>query len=50
MSKTKKSLEELKEEYDDLMEHYRASKEQGDYETALYFFEMAQKVGEDDEE
>lgn len=30
-----KSEEELKREYDDLMEHYRASKEQGDYEATL---------------
>lgn len=45
-----KSIEEMKAEYDDLMEHYRASKEQGDYEAALYFFELAQKVGEEDGE
>ena len=44
-----KSVEELEEEYEDLMEHYRASKEQGDYEVALYFFELAQKVGEEGE-
>ena len=44
-----KSVEELKAEYDDLMEHYRASKEQGDYEAAEYFFNKAQKVGEEDD-
>lgn len=43
-----KSVEELKEEYNDLMEHYRASLKQGDYEAAEYFFNKAQKVGEDD--
>lgn len=36
----------LKEEYDDLMEHCKASKEQGDYEAAEYFFNQAQKVWE----
>jgi hypothetical protein len=50
MSKTKKSLEELKEEYDDLMEHYRASLKQKDYEAAEYFFNEAQKVGKEDAE
>ena len=45
-----KTMEQMQEEYDDLMEHYRASKEQGDYEGALYFFELAQKVGEEDDE
>jgi len=44
-----KSTEELKEEYDDLMEHCKASKEQGDYEAAEYFFNEAQKVGEEDD-
>jgi len=41
-----KSVEELKEEYDDLMEHCKASKEQGNYEEAEYFFNEAQKVWE----
>lgn len=45
-----KSTEELKEEYDDLMEHYRESLKQKDYESAEYFFNEAQKVGEEDEE
>lgn len=47
---TMKSIEELKEEYDDLMEHCKASKEQDDYEAAEYFFLEAQKVGEEDDE
>ena len=42
-----KSIEEMKSEYDDLMEHCKASKEQGDYEQAEYFFNEAQKVWED---
>lgn len=42
-----KTLEEIKAEYDNLMEHYRASKEQGDYEAAEYFFNEAQKVVEE---
>lgn len=41
-----KTLEELKEEYDDLMEHYRASMKQKNYEEAEYFFLEAQKVWE----
>ncbi len=42
-----KSEAELKEEYDDLMEHYRASMKQKNYEEAEYFFNEAQKVGEE---
>ena len=44
-----KSAEELKEEYDELMEHYRASMKQKDYESAEYFFNKAQKVGKEDD-
>lgn len=44
-----KSEVELKEEYDNLMEHYRASLKQKDYESAEYFFNKAQKVGEEDD-
>ena len=45
-----KSIEELKEEYDYLMESYRVSLKQKDYEAAEYFFNEAQKVGEEDGE
>jgi len=45
-----KSTEELKEEYDDLMEHYRESMKQKDYEAAEYFFGKAQEVGKEDTE
>ena len=45
-----KTPEELKEEYDDLMEHYRASMKQKDYEAAEYFFGKAQEVGKEDTE
>lgn len=44
-----KSVEELKEEYDYLMESYRISLKQKDYEAAEYFFNEAQKVGEEDD-
>lgn len=44
-----KSIEELKEEYDFLMESYRISLKQKDYEAAEYFFNEAQKVGEEDD-
>lgn len=44
-----KTLDELKEEYDYLMECYRISMKQKDYEAAEYFFLEAQKVWEDDE-
>ena len=44
-----KSVEELKEEYDYLMEGYRVSLKQKDYEAAEYFFLEAQKVGEEDD-
>ena len=44
-----KSIEEMKSEYDDLMEHCKASKEQGDYEAAERFFLDAQKVWEEDD-
>ena len=44
-----KSIEELKEEYDYLMEGYRISLKQKDYEAAEYFFNEAQKVGEEDD-
>ena len=45
-----KTPEELKEEYDYWMENYRASLEMKDYEAAEYFFNKAQKVGEEDDE
>lgn len=45
-----KSIEELKEEYDYWMENYRAALEMKDYEAAEYFFNEAQKVGEEDDE
>lgn len=45
-----KSEVELKEEYDYWMENYRASLEMKDYEAAEYFFNKAQKVGEEDDE
>ena len=45
-----KSEDELKEEYDYLMEGYRVSMKQKDYEAAEYFFNKAQKVGEEDDE
>lgn len=44
-----KSVEELKEEYDELMAHSRASMMQGDYEAAERFFLDAQKVWEEDD-
>lgn len=45
-----KTAEELKEEYDYLMEGYRVSLKQKDYEAAEYFFLEAQKVGEEDKD
>lgn len=45
-----KNIEELKAKYDDLMEHYRASLKQKNYEEAEYFFNEAQKAGKEDEE
>ena len=41
-----KSIEEMQKEYNNLMEHCKASKEQGNYEEAEYFFNEAQKVWE----
>lgn len=45
-----KTMEQLKEEYDDLMEHYRESLKQKNYEEAEYFFNKAQKVWKEDTE
>ena len=47
-----KTLDEKKEEYEDLMAHSRAAKQKGDYEAAEMFFNMAHEVmnKEDDEE
>lgn len=45
-----KTMEQMQAEYDDLMEHYRASLKQKNYEEAEYFFNEAQKVGEEDDE
>ena len=41
-----KSIEEMQKEDTNLMEHCKASKEQGNYEEAEYFFNEAQKVWE----
>lgn len=45
-----KTMEQMQAEYDDLMEHYRASLKQKNYEEAEYFFNEAQKVGKEDDE
>lgn len=45
-----KTMEQMQAEYDDLMEHYRASLKQKNYEEAEYFFNEAQKAGKEDEE
>lgn len=44
-----KSIEEMQKEYNNLMEHCKASKEKGNYEEAEYFFNEAQKVWEEDD-
>ena len=44
-----KTMEQMQEEYDELMAHSRASMMQGDYEAAERFFLDAQKVWEEDD-
>lgn len=41
-----KTIEQMQEEYNDLMAHSKAAKERGDYEAAARFFDEAQKVWE----
>lgn len=37
-----KTVEEMREEYENMMENYQAAKERGDYEGALQWYEKAQ--------
>lgn len=37
-----KTVEEMREEYETMMENYQAAKERGDYEEALQLYEKAQ--------
>lgn len=37
-----KTVEEMREEYETMMENYQAAKERGDYEEALNWYEKAQ--------
>ena len=41
-----KSVEEMREEYENMMENYQAAKERGDYEGALQWYEKAQTCWE----
>lgn len=41
-----KSVEEMREEYETMMENYQAAKERGDYEEALHWYEKAQTCWE----
>lgn len=37
-----KTVEEMREEYENMMDHYQEAKERGDYEEALQWYEKAQ--------
>lgn len=41
-----KTVEEMREEYENMMENYQAAKERGDYEEALNWYEKAQSSWE----
>ena len=37
-----KTVEEMREEYETMMENYQAAKERGDYDEAIQWYEKAQ--------